>query len=86
MYLALNLEGAKDVVDQGDRNDLASELYAEDGLYPVIAENPEVVLPEFVPDLSGEQLVQLQNLLEKYSLVIQAKPAWTTVIEHEIHV
>ena len=82
----LDLEGAKDVVDQGHRNDLACELYAEDGLYPVIAETPEVGLPELAPDLSGEQLVQLQDLLEECSLVIQAKPGRTTVIEHEIHV
>ena len=65
--LALDLEGAKDVVDKEDGNDLASELYAEDSLYPVIAENPEVGLPDLAPDLSGEQLVQLQDLLEEYS-------------------
>ena len=52
----------------------------------MIAETPEVGIPELAPDLSGEQLVQLQDLLEEYSLVIQAKPGWTTVIKHEIHV
>ena len=55
-------------------------------MYPVIAEAPEVGIPELAPDLSGEQLVQLQDLLKEYSSVIQAKPGQTTVIEHEIHV
>ena len=69
------------MVDQGHGNDLACEFYAEDGLYRVIVEKPGVGLPELSPDLSGEQLVQLQDLLEECSLVIQAKPGQTTVIE-----
>ena len=52
----------------------------------MIAEKPEVGLPELTPDLSGEQLVQLQDFLDEYSLVIQAKPGRTMVIEDEIHV
>ena len=84
--LALDPEGAEDWLGQEDEDDLAGELYAEEDLYPVIAEAPEVGIPELAPDLSGEQLVQLQDLLEEYSLVIQAKPGRTTVIKHEIHV
>ena len=86
MCLALDPEGAEDWLGQEDEDDLAGELYAEEDLYPVIAEAPEVGIPELAPDLSGEQLVQLQDLLKEHSLVIQAKPGRITVIEHEIHV
>ena len=74
MCLALDPEGAEDWLGQGDEDDLASELYTEEDLYPAIAEAPEVGIPELAPDLSREQLVQLQGLLKEYSVVIQAKP------------
>ena len=86
MCLALGHEGAEGWLDQEDEDDLAGELYAEEDMYPAIAKAPEVGIPELAPDLSGEQLVQLQDLLKEYSSVIQAKPGQTTVIEHEIHV
>ena len=61
-------------------------MYAEEDLYSAIAEAPKVGIPELAPHLSGGQLVQLQDLLKEYSLVIQAKPGSTTIIEHGIHV
>ena len=82
----LDPEGAEDWLGPEDEDDLAGELYAEEDMYPVIAEAPEVGIPQLAPDLSEEQLVQLQDLLKDYSLVTQAKPGRTSVIEHEIHV
>ena len=67
MSQALDPEGAEDWLGQEDGDDLAGELYAEGDLYPVIAVAPEVGIPELAPDLSGEQLVQLQDLLVEYS-------------------
>ena len=81
--LAMFAEG--DDEEEGMEVPVAGER-EDDDLYPSSTGEPAVPIQDIAPDLATDQQQQMQQTMDQFPAVFQAKPGRTTLTEHEIHV